>query len=55
MRDFRKWQKIYGNKVADSFEINPITVIFCNCSEMKIYRMFNKHRSLQQRYKMMHR
>ena len=31
---------------------NPITVIFCNCPEMKIYGTLNKHPGFQQRSKM---
>ena len=46
---------LYGNKADDVFEINPITVIFCYCSEMKIYGTLNKHPDFQQRYKMKHK
>ena len=46
---------LYGNKVADFFEINPITVIFCYCPDMKNHRTSDKHPGFQQRYKMIHR
>ena len=46
---------LYGNKVANLFEINPITVIFCDCPEMKNFRPFKKHPGPQQRYKMIQR
>ena len=46
---------LYGNKADDVFETNQITIIFCNCPEMKIYGTLNKHPGFQQRYKMVHK
>ena len=43
---------LYGNKAADVFETNPITVIFCYCPEIKICGMLNIHPGVQQRYRM---
>ena len=38
---------LYGNKVADFCEINPITFMFCYCPETKNYRTSNKHPGFQ--------
>ena len=38
---------LYGNKVADFFEINPITLMSCYCPETKNYRTSNKHPGFQ--------
>ena len=46
---------LYGNKVANLFEIIPITVIFCHCPEMKTLGNLKKHPGPQQRYKMIQR
>ena len=43
---------LYGNKADDKFETNPITVIFCYCSAMKICETLNKHSCFHQCYKM---
>ena len=34
---------LYGNKADDVFETNPITVIFCYCSGIKMYGILNKN------------
>ena len=46
---------LYGNKVADLFEIDPITFTFCYCPELTNNRKLNKHPGFQQRYKMIDR
>ena len=45
---------LYGNKVADLFEINPINFTFCYCPELT-KRKLNNHPGFQQRYKMIDR
>ena len=46
---------LYASKAAAVFEINPITVVFCYCPEMKTYGTLNKHPGFQQHHKMINK